>query len=265
MFDCVLVEKERLTCATTNSAITMSAQFDSLVKKMLAVKDKTEEAKERELDAKQQLKTLKLEIFAKGNEADGYKRRIQLLSQKLKDVNIEMADKESTLRELTEKAELEGERGKALTHAEVETDEHLRSIETQVQDAQSTAENAQMRLNDAQRKLTVVENELSRSENRRDIAYKRIPELEQMIKVAGEDLRKLEQGDVLASERETDFEKKVQLLEEELATKTKECEESERTANKSLRRINELMAEIENWQEKKQKLQDEIFAINELE
>ena len=188
-----------------------------------------------------------------------------MLSQRLAEVTTEMEDKEKSLRELREKAEIEGEKGKELTHAEVETDEQLRSIEAQVQDAQSTAENAQMRLNDAQRKLTVLENELSRSEIRKDAALRRIPELELMSKTAGENLRKLEQDDVVASERETDFEQKMKLLEEEVSTKTKECEECERKANKNLRRINNLMAEIEDWQEKKQKIEDEFLAINELE
>lgn len=243
----------------------MSSKVDSVIKKMNAVKDKTEEAKERESDAKHKVTALNLEVFAKENEAAGYRRRIKMLSQRLAEVTTEMEDKEKSLRELREKAEIEGEKGKELTHAEVETDEQLRSIEAQVQDAQSTAENAQMRLNDAQRKLTVLENELSRSEIRKDGALRRIPELELMIKTAGENLRKLEQDDVVASEKETDFEQKMKLLEEEVSTKTKECEECERKANKNLRRINNLMAEIEDWQDKKQRIEDEFIAINELE
>lgn len=250
---------------TTNSAFIMSDQVESVIKKMIAVKDKTEEASERELDAKNKLTSLKMEVFAKENEAAGYRRRLQMLGQRLKEVNTELEGKEETLKEWQEKAELEVEKGKELTYAEVETDEHLRSIEAQVQEAQSTAENAQMRLNDAQRKLTVTENELSRSENRKDTALKRIPELEQMIKTAGENLRKMEQDDALASERETDSEQKIQILEEELGKKVGECEETERKADSNLRRVNELMEEIEYWHEKRKKLEDELIAINELE
>lgn len=134
-----------------------------------------------------------------------------------------------------------------------------------VQDAQSSAENAQLRLNDAQRKLTVMENELSRTEIRRDTALHRIPELEKMIKTAGENLHKMQMEDAMANDREQDYEQKLQLLEDELSKKVTECEEIDRKANGSLRRINELTAEIENWQEKKLKLENEFAAIGELE
>lgn len=241
------------------------SQVENVIQKMLAVKDKTEEAKERESDAKFKLKEVTLEAYAKENEAAGYKRRIQLLQLKLKEVLSETEGKEKTLKELKEKAELEGERGKELSYAEVETDEQLRTIETKVQDAQSSAENAQLRLNDAQRKLTVMENELSRTEIRRDTALHRIPELEKMIKTAGENLHKMQMGDAIANEREQDYEQKLQLLEDELSKKVKECEEIDRKANGGLRRINELTAEIENWQEKKLKLENEFAAIGELE
>jgi len=241
------------------------SQVENVIQKMLAVKDKTEEAKERESDAKFKLKEVKLEAFAKENEAAGYKRRIQLLQLKLKEVLSETEGKEKTLKELKEKAEVEGERGKELSYAEVETDEQLRTIETKVQDAQSSAENAQLRLNDAQRKLTVMENELSRTEIRRDAALHRIPELEKMIKTAGENLHKMQMEDAMANDREQDYEQKLQLLEDELSKKVKECEEIDRKANGSLRRINGLTAEIENWQEKKLKLENEFAAIGELE
>lgn len=241
------------------------SQVENVIQKMLAVKDKTEEAKERESDAKFKLKEVKLEAVAKENEAAGYKRRIQLLQLKLKEVLSETEGKEKTLKELKEKAEVEGERGKELSYAEVETDEQLRTIETKVQDAQSSAENAQLRLNDAQRKLTVMENELSRTEIRRDTALHRIPELEKMIKTAGENLHKMQMVDAMANDREQDYEQKLQLLEDELSKKVKECEEIDRKANGGLRRINELTAEIENWQEKKLKLENEFAAIGELE
>lgn len=241
------------------------SQVENVIQKMLAVKDKTEEAKERESDAKFKLKEVKLEAVAKENEAAGYKRRIQLLQLKLKEVLSETEGKEKTLKELKEKAEVEGERGKELSYAEVETDEQLRTIETKVQDAQSSAENAQLRLNDAQRKLTVMENELSRTEIRRDAALHRIPELEKMIKTAGENLHKMQMEDAMANDREQDYEQKLQLLEDDLSKKVKECEEIDRKANGSLRRINELTAEIENWQEKKLKLENEFAAIGELE
>lgn len=241
------------------------SQVENVIQKMLAVKDKTEEAKERESDAKFKLKEVKLEAVAKENEAAGYKRRIQLLQLKLKEVLSETEGKEKTLKELKEKAEVEGERGKELSYAEVETDEQLRTIETKVQDAQSSAENAQLRLNDAQRKLTVMENELSRTEIRRDAALHRIPELEKMIKTAGENLHKMQMEDAMANDREQDYEQKLQLLEDELSKKVKECEEIDRKANGGLRRINELTAEIENWQEKKLKLENEFAAIGELE
>lgn len=241
------------------------SQVENVIQKMLAVKDKTEEAKERESDAKFKLKEVKLEAVAKENEAAGYKRRIQLLQLKLQEVLSETEGKEKTLKELKEKAEVEGERGKELSYAEVETDEQLRTIETKVQDAQSSAENAQLRLNDAQRKLTVMENELSRTEIRRDTALHRIPELEKMIKTAGENLHKMQMEDAMANDREQDYEQKLQLLEDELSKKVKECEEIDRKANGGLRRINELTAEIENWQEKKLKLENEFAAIGELE
>ncbi|XP_068679292.1 tropomyosin-like [Montipora foliosa] len=243
----------------------MSNVMDSLIKKMQAVKTNTDVALEREYKAKVELKALNEDIFCKENERAACERRLQLLRLRLKDVTAEIEEKEKTLTEVSEKAEIEGQKGKDLSYAEVETDEQLRSIEAKVQEAQSTAESSQMKLNDAQRKLTVLENEVSRAEKRLDTAFRRIPELEQIIKTAGESLRKLEQGDVLAGEKESDFEQKVKILGENITAKIKECEEFERTEGKNLRRINDIMNDIENYQEKKCRLQDEFAAIGELE
>lgn len=243
----------------------MVSTIEGIKKKMIATKEKTEEAREREIDAKSELKILKETISSKEDEAASYKRRIQFLRSKVKEATAEIDEKEKRLNELTEKAETEADKGRELTYAEVETDEQLRSIEVQVQNAQSAAENSLMKLNDAQRKLTVLENDLHRSEERRDRASKRIPELEQMIRTAGENLRKLEQDDVLAMERENDNEQKIKILEEELKKKIEECEETERLEQNSLRRVDEIVAEIEFEREKKQKLENEFAEIEQLE
>ena len=243
----------------------MVSTIEGIKKKMIATKEKTEEAREREIDAKSELKILKETISSKEDEAASYKGRIQFLRSKVKEATAEIDQKEKRLNELTEKAEVEADKGRELTYAEVETDEHLRSIEVEVQEAQSAAEDSLMKLNDAQRKLTVLENDLHRSEDRRDRAMKRIPELEQMIRTAGENLRKLEQDDVLASERENDNEQKIKILEEELKKKIEECEETERLEQNSLRRVDEIVGEIEFEREKKLKLENEFAEIEQLE
>ena len=243
----------------------MASTIEGIKKKMIATKEKAEEARERETDAKSQLKVLKETISTKEDEAASYRRRIQLLRSKVKEANAEIDEKEKKLNELTEKAEAEADKGRELSYAEVETDDHLRSIELQVQDAQSAAENSLMKLNDAQRKLTVLENDLHRSEDRRDRAAKRIPELEQMIRTAGENLRKLQQDDVLAGERENDSEQKIKILEEELKKKIEAYEDTERQEQISLRRVDDIVVEIEAEREKKLKLENEFAEIEQLE
>lgn len=243
----------------------MSSAVDSVVKKMLAVKENTEEANERESDAKAALKGATLTVFAKENEVEGLRRRVQCVRLRLNEVNAEIEEKSKVLEEVEERAKLEEEKGKDLNYAEVETDEYLRSIEIQVKEAHSVAESSQMKLNDAQRRLTILESEFSRAEIRKDAAFKRIAELEQMMKEAGESLRKLEQEGVVASEKDNDNEKKIQILQEDVAAKTRECEDSERSVEKSERRIDALMKELEHWHEKKRRLEDEIGALGELQ
>ena len=250
---------------TKNYTITMTSSIEGIKKKMIATKEKAEEAREREIDAKSQLKILKETISSKEDEAASYGRRIQFIRSKVKEANAEIDEKQRKLDELKEKAEVDADKGRELTYAEVETDEHLRSIEVEVQDAQSAAENSLMKLNDAQRKLTVLENDLHRSEDRRDRALKRIPELEQMIRNAGENLRKLEQDDVLASEREQDSEQKINILEEELKKRIEACEETERLEQTNLRRVDEIVAEIEGVRENQHKLENEFAEIEQLE
>lgn len=243
----------------------MSTLFEDVKNKMIAIKAKTEEAAEREHDACSELKTKVQEIASKEDEAAGYHRRIQFLRKKLEDAQAETDEKESRLKELNDKADAEAVKGRELTYAEVETDEQLRELEHQVQEAQSAAETAHMRLNEAQRKLTVIENELSRSEIRKDTAVKRVEELEHMIRTAGENLRKLEQEDVLASERETDSQQKIQILEEELKVQIEKCEETERLESTKLRLIDELTTDIEFWNSKKLKLLNEIDAMESMD
>lgn len=243
----------------------MSSAVDSVAKKMLAIKENTEEAKERESDAKAALKEATLNVFARESEVEGLRRRVQFVRLRLSEVNAEIEEKSKVLEEVEEKVKLEEEKGKDLNYAEVETDEYLRSIEIQVKEAHSIAESSQMKLNDAQRRLTILESEFSRAEIRRDAAFKRISELELMMKEAGESLRKLEQEGVVASEKDDDNEKRIQVLLEDVAAKTKECEESERSVEKSERRIDALMKELEHWHEKKRRLEDEFVALGELQ
>ena len=86
---------------------------------MIATKEKTEEAREREIDAKSELKILKETISSKEDEAASYKRRIQFLRSKVKEATAEIDQKEKRLDELTEKAEVEADKGRELTYAEV--------------------------------------------------------------------------------------------------------------------------------------------------
>lgn len=243
----------------------MSSLFEDVKNKMIAIKAKTEEAVEREHVASSQLKKQKLEIASKDDEAAGYRRHIEFLRKKLEETLVETDVKGSRLKELNDKADAEAVKGRELTYAEVETDEQLRELEHQVQLAQSAAETANMRLNEAQRKLTVIENELSRSEIRKDTAVKRVEELEDMIRKAGENLRKLEQEDVRASERETDSQQKIQILEEELKARIEKCEDTERLETTKLRLIDDLTTDIEFWNSKKLKLLNEIDALEHMD
>ncbi|PFX18145.1 hypothetical protein AWC38_SpisGene17496 [Stylophora pistillata] len=207
----------------------MSSLFEDVKNKMIAIKAKTEEAVEREHVASSQLKKQKLEIASKDDEAAGYRRHIEFLRKKLEETLVETDVKGSRLKELNDKADAEAVKGRELTYAEVETDEQLRELEHQ------------------------------------DMAVKRVEELEDMIRKAGENLRKLEQEDVRASERETDSQQKIQILEEELKARIEKCEDTERLETTKLRLIDDLTTDIEFWNSKKLKLLNEIDALEHMD
>lgn len=68
-----------------------------------------------------------------------------------------------------------------------------------------------------------------------------------------------------ASERETDSQQKIQILEEELKARIEKCEDTERLETTKLRLIDDLTTDIEFWNSKKLKLLNEIDALEHMD
>jgi chromosome segregation ATPase len=239
-----------------------TANLVKIKDKLNAMRDAVEVAEDRESDAKNNLR-LANERAAKAEEdADSYKRRLELLRKEL-DKNLDkVQENKDSLTNLHDKIEQEQATEKELGGLELDTDEQLNDIEVKAKDALTRQDEKLRDLNDISRKLTKTELDLSRSTDRVDKAEARITEMNHELKNAGDSMSKLESKDEEASEREGVQEEKIEFLQGELKVLVERFEVSDRDGRKLERTLDELSMDLENFKEKKAKVDNEFNEIS---
>ncbi|MDK0604694.1 tropomyosin, partial [Clostridium perfringens] len=94
----------------------------------------------------------------------------------------------------------------ALESRSLADDERLTFLEAQLKEAKFIAEDADRKYDEAARKLAITEVDLERAEARLEAAEAKIVELEEELKVVGNNMKSLEISEQEASQREDSYE-----------------------------------------------------------
>ncbi|VDP26636.1 unnamed protein product [Schistosoma curassoni] len=194
-------------------------------------------------------------------------RRIRLLEEDLEVSSSRLTETLTKLEEASKTAE-ESERGrKDLEIRSIADDERLNQLEDQQKEAKYIAEDADRKYDEAARKLAIAEVDFERAEARLEAAESKIVELEEELRVVGNNMKALEISEQESAQREESYEETIRDLterlkasaeiekdlEERLSVLTHHVKEAEQRATEAERQVSKLQNEVDH-------LEAEIFT-----
>lgn len=218
-----------------------------LKEKMTKLKDDTEQAEEREADAKSLLKDTNEKVERDQNEAEGLKRRITLLKADLAKTTERLEEAEGKLGEITQKGENEEMVRKELEEVEVEGDEKISMLEESCVEAAKEREEKVHLLNEASRRMVVIKRDLQTAKEKEEKYLDTYEKLKDTLRNFTEQTKELEELDEEASEKEQLSEEKMGFLKEQVKEANGRAEVAEREVCKLERLKEETTSEIKIW------------------
>ena len=119
-------------------------------------------------------------------------RRIQLIEEDLERSEERLKVATAKLEEASQAADESERMRKMLEHRTITDEERLDALENQLKEARMMAEDADRKYDEVARKLAMVEADLERAEERAETGESKIVELEEELRVVGNNLKSLE-------------------------------------------------------------------------
>merc|ERR1711874_569288 len=113
-------------------------------------------------------------------------------------------------------------------------------------------------------KLAMVEGGLKRAEDRAESGESKIVDLEEELRVIGENLKALEVAEEKAQQREEEYKKQTKVLLDRLKNAEARAEYGEKTVQKLNLRIDSIIADLVTEKMKTQNVNDEVDQTFEL-
>merc|ERR550519_1614049 len=190
--------------------------------------------------------TLKLEEKEKayGNaESDvgAQCRRTLLLEEDVERSEERLAKAVSELAKQSQRADGAVRKRQTLENDNSSKEEENDKLEVQLKDDKYTLAESERKYEDIARKLATKEDELTRSNERCTGGEKKIIDLEEELKVVGQNLQGLEVSEEKALKREEDYQRQIK----ELMDRLKTAEDFEEVATMNIQRLNVRIDQIE--------------------
>lgn len=128
--------------------------------RMQKIKDKIEEAENREHNAKEELKEVLAAAYQHESDIDSMKKRTDLLSRELEEKTTLLEERKLKSDRLEEKYEKESEVVRELENVEIGEDERFHDLETELSETTQKAEQLELQTTELKQKLGQLENEI---------------------------------------------------------------------------------------------------------
>ncbi|XP_035231266.1 tropomyosin-like isoform X1 [Stegodyphus dumicola] len=125
-------------------------------------------------------------------EVAALNRRIQLIEEDLERSEERLKIATAKLEEASQSADESERMRKMLEHRSITDEERMDALEDQLKEARLMAEEADRKYDEVARKLAMVEADLERAEERAETGENKIVELEEELRVVGNNLKSLE-------------------------------------------------------------------------
>ncbi|KOC68369.1 Tropomyosin [Habropoda laboriosa] len=152
---------------------------------------------------------------------------------------------------------------KILENRSLADEERMDALENQLKEARFLAEEADKKYDEVARKLAMVEADLERAEERAEAGESKIVELEEELRVVGNNLKSLEVSEEKANQREEEYKNQIKTL----TTRLKEATQREETFVGQVKildsQLKEAEARAEFAERSVQKLQKEVDRLED--
>ncbi|KAG9511244.1 hypothetical protein GZH46_00191 [Fragariocoptes setiger] len=192
-------------------------------------------------------------------EADlaAHNRRIQLLEEDLERSEERLKVATQKLEEASQAADESERMRKMLEHRSITDEERMEALESQLKEARMMAEDADRKYDEVARKLAMVEADLERAEERAETGESKIVELEEELKVVGNNLKSLEVSEEKALQKEETYEMTIRGATQRLQEAEARAEFAERSVQKLQKEVDRLEDELVHEKEKYKGISEE--------
>ena len=161
--------------------------------------------------------TIKLEAKEKAystaeGEVGGLRRRLLLLEEEVEKSEERLAKAVSSLCRESLRADNAVRKRQQLENGNTANEEQSDMLESQLKEAKFMLEDSEMKYEDIFRKLGTLETELERTNERAEMVENKIIQLEEELKIVGQNLQSLEVSEEKAIQREEGYQKQINEL-----------------------------------------------------
>jgi len=227
---------------TTNAlADGFEEQVRTIQKKMQSLEGQFDVCTETLFDV-----SLKLEVKEKAytnaeGDVGGLSRRILLLEDEEEISEDRLAATVTKLCSESKRADQAIKSRQMLENKQTVSIEQTDGLESQLKEAKYMLEESERKFEDISRKLGTLEGELERSNERADMGENKIINLEEELKVVGQNLQTLEVSEEKAIQREEKYQKQIS----DLSKKLNDAQGRDETATMNIGRLNIKIDQIE--------------------
>ncbi|GFW71619.1 tropomyosin [Trichonephila clavipes] len=192
------------------------------------------------------------------SEVAALNRRIQLLEEDLERSEERLKIATAKLEEASQAADESERIRKALENRTNMEDDRISLLETQLGQARLIAEESDKKYEEMARRIAMLEADLERAEERASLGESKIVDLEEELRVVGNNMKSLEVCEEKALQKEEAYDMNIRQLSQRLQEAEARAEYAERSVQKLQKEVDRLEDEILLEREKNHLLQEEV-------
>jgi len=223
-------------------------------KKIMHVENDLDSTTEKLLKANLDIEQAEKDQLAKEEEVSGLQRRVILLDDDITRSEGRLSVESKKLEEAAKLAD-EAERArKILENKGMQNDERIDSLDQNIIIATSVAIDSSRKMEEASRKLAMTQVDLERTLSRCEESEVEIQELEDELKIVGQNMKTLELSETEALLRQEKYEETIRTLAANLKMTEIQAAHAEREAAKLQKELDAVLLDLEDWKDKYQEI-----------
>jgi len=225
-------------------------QILHLGKNIMHVENDLDTTTEKLLKAQVDIEQAEKDQLVKEEEVSGLQRRVILLDDDITRSEGRLSIESKKLEEAAKLADEVERARKILENKGMQNDEKIDSLDQNIVMATSVAMDSSRKMEEASRKLGMTSVDLERTIKRCEDCEVQIQELEDELKVVGQNMKTLELSETDALARQEKFEETIRTLTHSLKMTEIQAAQSEREAARLQKELDAVSLELDDWRVK---------------